>query len=96
MQEYAALALGESRRPEAFTLLRQAWDDLVSPEARSALIRAAALHRSDAAFEWLLDMIESATAKLAGVAVDALAVYSRNVRLIEQVNAAKARRRDPI
>ncbi|MGC1459631.1 MAG: hypothetical protein WA825_15245 [Steroidobacteraceae bacterium] len=96
LQEYAALALGESRRPEAFTLLRQAWDDLVSPEARSALIRAASLHRSEAAFEWLLDLIATGTAKLAGVAVEALAVYSRNARLTEQVNAARARRSDPI
>jgi HEAT repeat protein len=96
LQEYAALALGESRRPEAFTLLRQAWDELVSPEARSALIRAAALHRSEAAFGWLVELIATATAKLASVAVDALAVYSRNARLIEQVNAARARRPDPI
>jgi|HubBroStandDraft_1064217.scaffolds.fasta_scaffold161767_1 hypothetical protein len=96
LQEYAALALGESRRPEAFKPLHDAWDDLVSPEARGALIRAAALHRSQAAFEWLLTIIETATAKLATAAVDALAVYERNTQLIEQVKAAKARRKDPI
>jgi HEAT repeat protein len=96
LREYAALALGESRRPEAFTLLRQAWDDLVSPEARSVLVRAASLHRSEAAFEWLVALIETAPAKLAAVAVEALAVYSRNRKLIEQIDAAKARRQDPI
>ncbi len=92
LQEYAALALGESRRPEALKLLRDAWEELVSAEARGALIRAAALHRSDEAFEWLLGIIETGTAKLAGVAADALAVYERNTRLIEQVKSAKARR----
>jgi HEAT repeat protein len=96
LQEYAALALGESRRPEAFKPLRDAWDELVSPQARGALIRAAALHRSEAAFEWLLTIIETGTAKLASAAVDALAVYERNTKLIEQVKAAKARRQDPI
>ncbi|HTC43926.1 MAG TPA: hypothetical protein VK696_02650 [Steroidobacteraceae bacterium] len=96
LREYAALALGESRRPEAFKPLHDAWDELVSPEARGALIRAAALHRSESAFEWLLAIIERETGKLATAAVDALAVYERNTKLIEQVKAAKARRKDPI
>ena len=94
LQEYAALALGESRRPEALKLLRDAWDELVTPEARGAIIRAAALHRSDAAFEWLLTIIETGTAKLADIAAEALAVYERNTKLIELVKAAKARRKD--
>ncbi len=93
LQEYAALALGESRLPAALKLLRDAWDELIAPEARGALIRAAALHRSDAAFDWLLTIIETAAAKLAEVAVDALGVYERNTKLIEQVNAARARRK---
>jgi HEAT repeat protein len=94
LQEYAALALGESRLPQALKLLRDAWDELVAPEARGALIRAAALHRSDAAFAWLLTVIETGTPKLAQVAADALAVYERNTKLIEQVAAAQARRKD--
>jgi HEAT repeat protein len=94
LQEYAALALGESRLPEALKLLRNAWDQLVTVEARSALIRAAALHRSDAAFEWLLTIIATGPAKLANVAVDSLAVYERNTKLIEQVKAAQAQRKD--
>jgi HEAT repeat protein len=95
LQEYAALALGESRRPEALKLLRDAWTDIVTPEGRGALIRAAALHRSEPAFEWLLEIIETGTPMLAAVAVEALSVYERNAKLIEQVNAAKARRDAP-
>ncbi len=94
VQEYAALALGESRLPEALKLLRNAWDELVMAEARSALIRAAALHRSDAAFEWLLTIIATGPAKLADAAADALAVYERNTKLKEQVKAAQAQRRN--
>ncbi len=63
-------------------------------ETRGALIRAAALHRSEAAFEWLLDIIATASSKHAQAAVAALAVYERNSRLIEQIEAAKARRSD--
>jgi HEAT repeat protein len=96
LREYAALALGESRRPEALELLRSAWDELVAPEARGALIRAAALHRSEPAFEWLLGIIESGTASHAQTAADALAVYQRNTLLIEQIDAAKAHRKDLI
>jgi HEAT repeat protein len=96
LQEYAALALGESRRPEALKLLYDAWTDIVTAEGRGALIRAAALHRSEAAFEWLLEVIATGTPKLAAVAVEALSVYERNSRLIEQVNAAKARRDEPL
>ena len=94
LQEYAALALGESRQPGALKLLRDAWDELVTAEARGALIRAAALHRSDAAFEWLLSIIETGTVKLAEVAADALAVYERNTKLMEQIATAKARRKE--
>lgn len=90
--EYAALALGESRRPEALALLRAAWVDTVGSAGRGALIRAAALHRSEAAFAWLLDIIATGSAAHAQAAADALAVYERNSRLIEQVSAAKARR----
>jgi HEAT repeat protein len=96
LQEYAALALGESRRSEALKLLRDAWTDIVTAEGRGALIRAAALHRSEAAFEWLLEVIATGTPKLAAAAVEALSVYERNTRLIEQVNAAKTRRDEPL
>jgi HEAT repeat protein len=94
LREFAALALGESRLPEGLALLRGAWDDAVGSEARGALIRAAALHRSEAAFEWLLDIIATGSSKHAQAAADALAVYERNARLIEQIEAAKAQRSD--
>jgi HEAT repeat protein len=96
LQEYAALALGESRRPEALTLLRNAWTDIVTSAGRGALIRAAALHRSEPAFEWLLEIIATGAPKLAAVAVEAPAVYERNTKLLEQVKAAKARRAEPL
>ena len=93
VRDFAALALGESRHPLALKHLRERWDDvLVSDEMRAVLIRAAAVHRSDAAFDWLLSIIEDGPKKHAEVAVDALSVYERNTKLTERVKAALAKR----
>lgn len=93
VRDFAALALGESHHPAALGYLRTAWDAvLVSKEMRAVLIRAAAVHRSEAAFEWLLSIIETGARAHADVAVDALAVYQRNTKLHERVQTALASR----
>jgi HEAT repeat protein len=93
IREYAALALGESRQPAALAHLRAAWDEAcVALDARLTLIRAAALHRSEAAFDWLVSLIEHGAQVHADCAVEALSVYERNSKLIERVRAALARR----
>ena len=95
IRDFAALALGESRHPRALDQLRAAWDsEVLNTEFRSVLIRAAALHRSEAAFDWLIQIIERGTRKQADEAAEALAVYERNTRLTERVRAALARRAD--
>lgn len=93
VRDYAALALGESRQPHALPALRSAWDaELPNSEFRTVLIRAAALHRSEGAFGWLIDIIEHGSRKHADAAVEALAVYERNSKLGERVQAALANR----
>lgn len=93
VRDFAALALGESRHPLALKHLRERWDDVLVPEEmRAVLIRAAAVHRSEAAFDWLLEIIEQGSKKQAEVAVDALSVYERNAKLAERVRAALAKR----
>lgn len=93
VRDFAALALGESRHPLALGYLRERWDDVfVSAEMRAVLIRAAAVHRSEAAFDWLLSIIEEGPKKQAEVAVDALSVYERNIKLADRVKAALAKR----
>jgi HEAT repeat protein len=94
VRDFAALALGESRHPGALRYLREAWDDvLVRDDMRAVLIRAAAVHRSEAAFDWLISIIENGSAKQAEVAADALSVYERNTKLMERMNAALAGRK---
>jgi HEAT repeat protein len=94
VQDYAALALGESRQPTALAHLRAAWE--ASPRIgsfRAVLIRAAGLHRSPAAVDWLVEMIERGAQADADVAVEVLSVYERDSRLRERVEVALGRRR---
>jgi hypothetical protein len=94
IRDFAALALGESRHPEAVAHLKSAWDTAeLDQDFRIVLIRAAAVHRSDAAFEWLLSLIENDRKKFADAAVDALAVYERNTKLAAQIQQALANRK---
>lgn len=96
IQEYAALALGESRQPAAFEQLRAAWETVcVTRDARATLIRAAALHRSEAALDWLTAIIAREARAYADVAVEALSVYDRNTKLMDRVQSALAARNDP-
>jgi HEAT repeat protein len=92
VRDFAALALGESRHPRALEYLRTAWDSLDDTgDFGAVLIRAAALHRSDAAFDWLISIIEHGTRTHTDVAVEALSVYERNTKLRERVQAALAK-----
>jgi len=76
LQTLAALALGESRLPEAVDALRDAFKGvLVSAELQQILIRSAVIHRSDAAFDWLLAVAETGNPVKAGLVIEELAVY---------------------
>jgi hypothetical protein len=91
--DYAALALGESRHPAALKHLQDAWNATPGwSELRQVLARAAALHRSPEALDWLVTIIERGDDKSADIAADALAVFDRNDKLMERVKAAQAAR----
>ena len=94
IRDQAAWALGSSRHPQAFESLHAAWDGILVPEAfRLVLIRAAALHRSEAAFDWLVSIIGTGTQAQAEAAAEALLVYDRNTALVKRVHAALELRR---
>jgi HEAT repeat protein len=94
VRDFAALTLGESRHPRALEHLRKAWDAVHdTADFRAVLIRAAALHRSEAAFDWLISIVEHGTPGHADVAVEALSVYERNTKLSARVQAAWAKRK---
>lgn len=95
IRELAALALGESRLEEALKYLIKAWEETIAdPGFRGALVRAAAFHRSDAAFEWLLCIAEQAESALVEVVLEALAIYKHNLQLAKQMKRALVKRNE--
>ena len=93
VRELAALALGESRLDAALAPLKEAWGDvLVGEEFRRTLLRAAAAHRSEAAFDWLLTIVAESRVPVALYAVEALAPYNRNAKLAQRLEAALTER----
>lgn len=95
IREMAALALGGSRSPGALGHLRAAWEEVpAESDFRKTLIRAVAMHRSDAAVDWLLSLIADADASLAQEVVEALAAHRRNPKLRRRLAEAIAARGD--
>jgi HEAT repeat protein len=66
----AALILGESKIPLAFDILKRQWEASATTEQRRELLLPLALHRSDAAFHFLLRVIEEAHHSLACSALE--------------------------
>jgi hypothetical protein len=96
VRELAALALGESRHDAALAPLKEAWGDvLLRDELRRALVRAAAAHRSEAAFDWLLELVADARLAIVVEVVDALSIYRHNAKLRARLEAALAERGEP-
>jgi hypothetical protein len=89
VRELAALALGESRLEGALAPLQQVWGDvLLGEEFRRALLRAAAAHRSEAAFDWLLTIVADARPAVVLEIVEALAIYRHNAKLKQRLESA--------
>lgn len=83
LYELAALALGDSRTDDALKALKSAWEQTFAYQytLRRILLRAISLHRSDAAFTWLLALIESADKVVISEIIELLAIYKHNKTL---------------
>jgi hypothetical protein len=78
----AAIALGESHLDGALTLLRARWDtEPLKRESERVLLRAAALHRSEAAVDWLIEVAGSADRASAEAAIAELAAFRGSARV---------------
>lgn len=92
----AALALGESRRPEAFAVLCERWNWHGDWDLREALALAIALVRSEEAFAFLLEALENVPGPYAPALLEALAVYrdtpARAAQVKEIIEARNSRR----
>ena len=95
LRELAALALGESRLPESLTELRTRWDaEPYKGAAEQVLLKGAALHRSEAAFDWLLSLVADGEHRIAERVLRDLSAYRGNERLRQRLAAALAARQD--
>jgi hypothetical protein len=92
--EEAALALGESRLPEAFGLLADLFALTVSAERKRVLIVAISLLRSDDAAAFLIDIVKDQTVDLAGQAIDALRLYRDRPAIMDTLRLIVERRAD--
>jgi HEAT repeat protein len=89
LRELAALALGGSRLDLALTLLRERWDaEPFKGEGQRPLLRGAILHRSQAAFDWLVDVIARGDPRTAVWLLEELTIYRTNGRLRERLRLA--------
>lgn len=83
--EQAALALGESHLPAAFSILRDAWERGGAAEQRRTFLVAIAMLRIDDALEFLLDRLRTETVPVAADALAGLAFYARDEAIAARI-----------
>jgi hypothetical protein len=93
-REAATLALGESRLPAAYELLKEKWDRTAMLAEKKVLLVSMAASRLDDAIAFLISLVESAGMPIASAAGEALSIYRRNERISKSVYKAIQERRD--
>ncbi|HLU49282.1 MAG TPA: HEAT repeat domain-containing protein [Planctomycetota bacterium] len=92
LADLAAIALGASRRIEAFPVLKSWLDRTDDPQRRRAGFLAIATLRHDEAIDFLFEMIESADAQTAVLVVGALEIFFDDERFRDRVREAVKKR----
>jgi HEAT repeat protein len=90
IQEAAVLALGESRRREAFEVLKRFRETHIDGRLQETILMALALMRLPAATDFLLTLITGESEAIARAAIGALALYRHDPKLVERATAAVA------
>jgi HEAT repeat protein len=94
IRESAALALGESRRREAFDVLRDQVERSVDPELRRPLLLAIAVSRLPEAIKYLTDSLAAWDAETAKHALAALHIYRHDDSIRNAVGEAISKRKE--
>ncbi|MFW6256422.1 MAG: HEAT repeat domain-containing protein [Candidatus Sumerlaeota bacterium] len=95
LAESAALALGESRYPEALKRLIDAYEDSAEPRKKMMLLLPIGLNRSDQAFDFLLDILNNDHEEKAIAALRSLRFFVSLESRRQQIEAALEDRADP-
>jgi HEAT repeat protein len=88
VQEEAALALGESRRPAALEHLKKRWATGPNEKIQDALLLAVALLRVPPALDFLLEILAGGDKVSASAALGALAIHRHNPDVRQRAAAA--------
>lgn len=94
LRDAAALALGGTRRPEAFDLLRQSYERRIDSEFRSVLLLAMAMQRTEPAIGFVVSVIAGGDSRTAVNAIKALALYRREEAIRARIAEAVKIRND--
>jgi HEAT repeat protein len=87
-QEAAILALGASRRSDAVAWLIERVKGTVHERGRPCLLLALSSARTEAALEFLLGLVRTASSSLFAQVSEALSIHRRDVQLNELIEAA--------
>jgi hypothetical protein len=90
----AMLALGESRLPAGFEVLREKWTRTVGMPTKKILLASMAASKLDDAIAFLVSLIETESIPTATAALEALSIYRRNERVKQSVSDAVLARRN--
>jgi len=92
--EAALLALGSSRLPDAFDVLKARWERTAAGPLRKTLLVAIAMVRSDAAVEFLLALLAECSPATAKDVLAALALFRDNEKIRSRVESVVAQRKE--
>jgi hypothetical protein len=92
--EGAALALAESRRPDAFERLKAHWPKVRPGSLQNVLLLAIAITRLPAALEFLLEVLAGDNRAVAEAALAALAIHRHNPAARDRIAAVIAKKGD--
>jgi len=89
LKQNAILALGESRLPDALTVLKDRFTTELTGEARKPLLFAIALTRLPQAIDFLIEVIANERPSLGAATIDAMKIYHADphirARVLEEV-----------
>jgi HEAT repeat protein len=88
VREAAFLSLGASRRPDAVEWMKARFGEVADVQTRQCILLALATSRTEAAIEFLLQVIREASSQTSGFAVSAMEVNGGDERLRGEVEKA--------
>jgi HEAT repeat protein len=96
IQQGAAFALAESRRPDALDILMQHWPKARDGSAQELIRLAISMTRLPAALDFVLESLVADNQSTALAALSALAIHPHNQSIHERIAAAVAKKGDAI